>query len=358
MILPNYTKKKNDNLIHSNNQISQVNTTIESKDSINSLSTKCSSNNNSLSSLSNINIDINMNVNYPKSNNASNGQISFLSNSNISNIFDCNFENKEEYIKYNGEYINELYSNLLEEEKYLISKPKYGYMTFQTDINEKMRAILVDWIVEIHDKFHLKSQTLYHTIWLIDTYLSIKYIKRSDFQLLGLGCLYISCKFYEIYYPQLKECVEATDGAYSKEDLLNIEKDILKTINYNLLSPSQDDFYNILSKYFGFNEKQYFLGKYFMENSLIDYNMIKYSPSVIAVSCIYIVMKFFKISNYKKLYSTSIIYEKCPQKIIKDTARELCFLVKNLNCSEFKAIKEKYSSEDYFKVAEYCNDDL
>jgi cyclin B len=326
---------------------------MESKDSINSLSTKCSSNNNSLSSLSNINM--NMNINSSKYNNTSNGQISFLSNSNI---FDCNFWNKEEYIKYNGEYINELYSNLLEEEKSLIIKPKYGYMAFQTDINEKMRAILVDWIVEIHDKFHLKSQTLYHTIWLIDTYLSIKYIKRSDFQLLGLGCLYISCKFYEIYYPQLKECVEATDGAYSKEDLLKIEKDILKTINYNLLSPSQDDFYNILSKNFGFNEKQYFLGKYFMENSLIDYNMIKYSPSVIAVSCIYIVMKFFNLSNYKKLYSTNIIYEKCPQKIIKDTARRLCYLVKNLNCSEFKAIKEKYSNEEYCKVAEYCNDDL
>ena len=322
---------------------------MESKDSINSLSTKCSSNNNSLSSLSNIV------VNNSKYNNTSNGQISFLSNSNF---FDCIFSDKEEYIKYNGEYMNESYSNLLEEEKSLIIKPKYGYMSFQTDINEKMRAILVDWIVEIHDKFHLKSQTLYHTIWLIDTYLSIKYIKRSDFQLLGLGCLYISCKFYEIYYPQLKECVEATDGAYSKEDLLKIEKDILKTINYNLLSPSQDDFYNIISKYFGFNEKQYFLGKYFMENSLIDYNMIKYSPSVIAISCIYIVMKFFNLSNYKKLYSTSIIYEKCPQKIIKDTARELCFLVKNLNCSEFKAIKEKYSNEEYCKVAEYCNDDL
>ena len=327
------------------NQFNQINSTKESKESINSISTKCSSNNNSLSSFSTVNNN--------------NSKISTNSNSNINNnIFNFNFDNKEECIKYNGDYINELYSNLLEEEKTLIIKPKYGYMSFQTDINEKMRAILVDWIIEIHDKFHLKSQTLYQTIWLIDTYLSIKFIKRSDFQLLGLGCLYISCKFYEIYYPQLKECVEATDGAYSKEDLLRIEKDILKTTNYNLLPPSQEDFYNIIAKSFGFNEKQYYLGKYFMENSLIDYNMIKYSPSVIAVSCSYIVMKFFNISNYKQLYSTRIILEKCPQKIIKDTARELCFLVKNLNSSEFKAIKEKFSSEKYYKVAEYCNEDL
>jgi len=248
------------------NQFNQINSTKESKESINSISTKCSSNNNSLSSFSTVNNN--------------NSKISTNSNSNINNnIFNFNFDNKEECIKYNGDYINELYSNLLEEEKTLIIKPKYGYMSFQTDINEKMRAILVDWIIEIHDKFHLKSQTLYQTIWLIDTYLSIKFIKRSDFQLLGLGCLYISCKFYEIYYPQLKECVEATDGAYSKEDLLRIEKDILKTTNYNLLPPSQEDFYNIIAKSFGFNEKQYYLGKYFMENSLIDYNMIKYSPS-------------------------------------------------------------------------------
>ena len=309
------------------------------KDSINSISTQTSSNNSSLSSLSNKNNSIKNNAN--------------INN----NLFNINFNNKEEYIKYNGEYINELYSNLLDEEKTLNSKPKYGYMTFQTDINEKMRAILIDWIIVVHDKFHLKSQTLYQTIWLIDTYLSRKFIKRSDFQLLGLGCLYIACKFQEVYYPQLKDCVEETDGAYTKEDLLRIEKDILKTNNYNLLPPSPEDFYNIISKYFGFNEKQYYLGKYFMESSLIDYNMIKYSPSVIAVSCSYIVMKFFGISNYKKLYSTRIIRENCPQKIIKDTARALCFLVNNLNSSEFKAVKEKYLNEKYFKVAEYCNED-
>ena len=311
-----------------NNKLKQ---TFSTNESANSISTKGSSNNSSLAS---------------------------LSNSYNNNIFNFKFNNKEEYIKYNGDYINESYNNLLQEELVMKIKPIYGYMSSQSDINIKMRAILVDWLIEMHDKFNFKSQTLYQTIWLIDTYLSLKYIKRSDFQLLGLGCMYISCKFNEIFYPILKDCIEISDGAYTKDDLLRIEKDILKTINYNILPPSKEDFYNIIAKAFEFTEKQYFLGKFFMENSLIDYNMLKYTSSVIAVACSYIVMKFFKIENYKKLYSTRIIYDKCPQKIIKDAARELCFLVKNLNNSEFKAIKKKYSSDKFYNVAQYCNDEI
>ena len=312
----------------SNDKLKQA---ISTKDSINSISTKGSSNNSSLAS---------------------------LSNSYNNNLFIFKFNNKEEYIKYNGDYINESYSNLLQEESTLKVKPIYGYMSFQTDINIKMRAILVDWLIEMNDKFNFKPQTLFQTVWLIDTYLSMKFIKRSDFQLLGLGCMYISCKFHEIFYPILKDCVEITDGAYTKDDLLRMEKDILKTINYNMLPPSKEDFYNIIAKAFEFGEKQYYLGKFFMENSLIDYNMVKYPSSVIAVACSYIVMKFFKIENYKKLYSTRIVYDKCPQKIIKDAARELCFLVKNLNNSEFKAIKKKYSSDKFYNVAQYCNDEI
>jgi hypothetical protein len=49
--------------------------------------------------------------------------------------------------------------------------PRLGYMKDQTDINEKMRAILVDWIIEVHMKFKLMSETLYLTIGVIDRYL-------------------------------------------------------------------------------------------------------------------------------------------------------------------------------------------
>lgn len=43
-----------------------------------------------------------------------------------------------------------------------------GYMESQGDINDKMRAILIDWLVEVHLKFKLVPETLYLTVNLID----------------------------------------------------------------------------------------------------------------------------------------------------------------------------------------------
>ena len=269
-------------------------------------------------------------------------------------IFKFNFINNEENISYTGEYLNEIYSNLLYDEKQAKLKPKIGYMKMQNDINEQMRAILIDWLIEVHYRFRLKSETLFQTVWIIDTYLSIYPIIRARLQLLGIASLLISCKSQEIYYPQLNELIDITDGAYIKDELIEMETHVLKVLNFNIVSPTSNDFYNIIAKAFNFDGRQYLLGKYFLESSLIDYQMIKYSPSVIAVSCAYIVMKFFGINNYKCLYSNDVIKENCPQKIIKEAAREICFLVKNLSQSTLKAVKDKYSLPQFLNVAQYC----
>ena len=224
----------------------------------------------------------------------------------------------------------------------------------QNDINEQMRAILIDWLIEVHYRFRLKSETLFQTVWIIDTYLSMRPIIRARLQLLGIASLLISCKSQEIYYPPLNELIDITDGAYIKDELIEMETHVLKVLNFNIVSPTSNDFYNIIAKAFNFDNRQYFLGKYFLESSLIDYQMIQYSSSVIAVSCAYIVMKFFGIINYKCLYSNDVIKENCPQKIIKDAAREICFLVKNLSQSTLKAVKDKYSLSQFLNVVQYC----
>ena len=224
----------------------------------------------------------------------------------------------------------------------------------QGDINEQMRAILIDWLVEVHYRFRLKSETLFQTVWIIDTYLSLNQITRAKLQLLGIASLLISCKSQEIYYPQLNEFIDITDGAYVKNELIEMEKKVLKILDFNIVAPTANDFYNIIAKAFCLDQKQFYLGKYFLESSLIDYRMIKYSSSVIGVSCAYIVMKFFGIDNYKILYKNEVVNENCPQKVIKEAARDICFLVKNLSQSTLKAVKDKYSLNHFLNVVQFC----
>ena len=291
------------------------------------------------------------------SNNSDNLDNVLVTSSNINSIFNFIFTNEQEKTKYTGEYLEEIFYNLLEEEKE-IKKPIYGYMSNQKDINEKMRAILIDWLIDIHYNFNLKKETLFQTIWLIDTYISYEQIPRSKFQLLGIACLLISCKYNEVYYPRIIEFINITAKAYEIKELLKMEQDILKRLDFNILAPTAIQFYDILSKLFNFNSKQYHLGNYFLESYLIDYNMTFFPSSIIALSCAYIVMKFFNLNNYKYLYSiidenNKYIFQ---QNIIKKSARQLCFVVKNLSQSSLKAVKNKYSLEKFDKVSQYCEE--
>lgn len=93
-------------------------------------------------------------------------------------------------------------------------------MEEQPDITEKMRAILIDWLVEVHLKFKLLPETLYLTVNLIDRYLERKTILRDKLQLVGVTCMLIACKYEEIYPPIVKDFVYITDNAYSHQEIL------------------------------------------------------------------------------------------------------------------------------------------
>ena len=269
--------------------------------------------------------------------------------------FNFNFESNAEKSLFLGEYTNDIYSNLLEDEKNLKIKPRRGYIEKQEDINPIMRGILINWIMEVLFQLNFKEETLFQTIWIIDTYLTLTQINRMKLQLVGIAALLISCKEYEIYYPKISHFLQITNNAYTKEELTKMENDILLKLKFNIICPTPLDFYNIVSKAFNFDEKKYFLGKYFMESCLIDYNFIKYSASVIGIACAYITMKFFGDHSYKELYSNKILNEIKPKKVIKDAAREICISVNKIHNSNLQSVRNKYSLPNYLNVAQYCD---
>ena len=258
------------------------------------------------------------------------------------------------------DYLNVIYYNLLNEEKENRKnfKAEYNYMNNQKEITEQMRSILIDWIIDVHGKFGFCDETLYMTVSIIDRYSSIKKITRNEYQCLGITALMISCKHEEINVPKVEDFIYITDNAYTKQEVFNMEIDILDKLKYNLLYPSPIKFYEYLSLHFGFDKKKHFLGKYLMETFLLDLICIKYKPSIISCACIYIVMKFFKMKNYKESYLKKwyMIEGKEGFELengcgVKDCAQELCNFVDNIGSTKYLSCQKKYSSDDYCNIS-------
>jgi G2/mitotic-specific cyclin-B, other len=163
--------------------------------------------------------------------------------------------------------------------------------TVQTDINEKMRAILVDWLIEVHYKFKLLPETLFLTINLIDRYLERADVQRTRLQLVGVTAMLIACKFEEIYAPEVRDFVYITDKAYTREEILQMEYSMLSTLDFNITSASSLRFLERFAKISNASTQQFFMARYLIELPLIEYRMLKHNPSIQAASALYLAKK-------------------------------------------------------------------
>ncbi|KAG0496831.1 hypothetical protein HPP92_001338 [Vanilla planifolia] len=133
------------------------------------------------------------------------------------------------------EYVEDLYKFYKEHEK--LCRPG-DYMGSQVEINAKMRSILVDWLIEVHHKFELMPETLYLTMHIIDRYLSVEHVLRKELQLVGVSAMLIACKYEEIWAPEVKDFICISDQAYSREEILKMEKGILNKLDWSLTFPT------------------------------------------------------------------------------------------------------------------------
>ena len=243
------------------------------------------------------------------------------------------------------EYIPEIYEHLRQVEcDYL---PKAGYMKSQTDINEKMRGILIDWLVEVHLKFKLLPETLFLTVNLIDRYLEKKQIMRTKLQLIGVTSMLIACKYEEIYAPEVRDFVYITDKAYTKEEILASERDVLDTLNYDVTLPSSLRFLEIYQVYLNLDETSFMFSRYLLELLLIDYKMIKYNPSLVAATAAYISVKISKRMDARRINEVTGYGEEQ----IKDCLKDSVMILDNVEKNSLQAIRKKFSKTTYLEVA-------
>lgn len=107
-----------------------------------------------------------------------------------------------------------------------------------SEVKDTSRAFLVEWIIDVHRKFRLASETLYVTVFIIDRYLSKKPIKKNQLHILGVTALLIATKYEEIYPPELKELISVAENKFTKTEVLAMEREILHTLEFQVTAPS------------------------------------------------------------------------------------------------------------------------
>jgi hypothetical protein len=98
----------------------------------------------------------------------------------------------------------------------------------------------------------------------------------------------IATKYEEIYAPEVKDFVYIADNAYTSEQILSMEYNILKNLNFDVTTPSSMRFVDFLCKYCHSESTVRYLALYIVELSLVEYKLLKYHPSLLAASAIYL----------------------------------------------------------------------
>lgn len=245
-------------------------------------------------------------------------------------------------------YLKDMYHNYRKAEG--VRAPNPNYMSAQKDITPKMRAILLDWLVEVHLKFKFELPTLYLTVNLIDRFLERKVVLRQKLQLVGVTAMLLASKYEEMYAPEVADFVYLTDRAYTKEEILATESTMLNTLSFRLSVPTIWVFLCRFAKLAGLTDrKSYLLARYYAERTLQEYKMLKYLPSNIAASAVYMAMKVTNSPvSWSKDMQRATTYT---ETTIKPCVNDMVSIINKGASTTLQAVCKKYSGHRYQRVA-------
>lgn len=128
------------------------------------------------------------------------------------------------------------------------------------EINERMRALLIDWLIQVHSRFQLLQETLYMTVAILDRFLQVKLfykkhriegsflvltvrftqvqpVSRRKLQLVGVTAMLLASKYEEMYVPEVGDFAYITDNAFTKPQIREMEMLVLRELKFELGRP-------------------------------------------------------------------------------------------------------------------------
>jgi len=247
-----------------------------------------------------------------------------------------------------AEYSLDIYDRLGRDEAGL-EMPKPEYMEAQPELTAHMRALAVDWLVEVQVKFKLRTETLFLSVSLLDRFLATKRVRRKDLQLIVVSATFIAAKFEEIDPPDVRDFVFITKQACAKEAILAMEVAMLTTLEFCLCRPTAAHFLERYARTNRCSEAHRHLLQYILELALTDLQMARYSPShqaaaALLVSC--------GLLQRRPVWPAVLARQAAAaERSIRRCVRKMCCLLEAAPSSSLQAVRRKFLRPEYSGVA-------
>ncbi|XP_076649011.1 cyclin B3 [Halictus rubicundus] len=236
--------------------------------------------------------------------------------------------------------------------EYLKSREKLfpvgDYMQKQVCLSRWMRALLVDWMVEVQESFELNHETLYLAVKLVDLYLSKVTVGKETLQLLGAASLFIASKYDERIPPMIDDFLYICDGAYTQRELIRMEISVLKVIDFDLGIPLSYRFLRRYARCAKVSMPTLTLARYILEYSLMDYATIMFSDSKMAAAALLLALQMKDLGGWTP---TLEYYSSYKVDDIKPIVHLLNEGLRRKHKEALTTVRNKYSHKIFFEVA-------
>ena len=265
--------------------------------------------------------------------------------------------------QYLSEYILDILENFLLDEASYISNnyidPNYLSSSNNTELTEEIRVVSINWLIMIIYKiFKFKENTLFLTVQIIDRFLSKKMLSVEKTELLILCSLILCSKHEEIDYVNMVESLQLSSYKFTKEEIINMQYEILNELNFELIIPTMNDYFSIFSSILNLNDIDINKGLFLLNIILVDYHIIKYPNFLISLAAVKLIYKksinylikklrYFFTKNKQDNFLTMVKEETILDKVCKKIKK----MYKSYLNEKYKNIEEKFSDEKYKSVA-------
>lgn len=245
-----------------------------------------------------------------------------------------------------AEYCNDIYDHMRANE--VKHHAGIDFLSTTTrDISHKMRAILVDWLVEVTEEYQLSQQTLFLTVNLVDAYLRRSDLPRKSLQLLGVACMLIASKFEEIHPPTARDFSYITDYTYNTSQVVAMEEKILDVLRFDIAIVTSWEFRRRFILAIEKDHRVLSLMSYYMELTLQFPVSTVFKPSILAAAALSLAQITLNLPKWSSSLAHNTGYEYDDIRSCVVCLNEMMWVVSSLEESKRKAVTEKYRKAKY-----------